>query len=116
MANDIQAIFDDPFERDWKNFVRLIRQENARSNRRLYKILTGIKGKSFVDSVDRLAKQNGHLPKIRITKKPEGIRLKDGRWSAIPEIWIDQKQSVQREATGNIYVQVNENRWLKISY
>lgn len=99
------------FNAGWKNFVRTIRQENARSNRRLYKILIEIKGKSFIDSVDRLAKQKKGLPQIRISRKPEGMRLKDNRWSAIPEIWIDQKQTAEGPA-GRIYVQVKENRWI----
>lgn len=112
----MKDFLEELFDEDWKNFVRGVRQENAKSNRRLFKIVEKIKGKSFVDSVNRLSKQGGRLPQIRISRKPEGIKLKDNRWSAIPEIWIDQKQSVEREATGHIYIQVKENRWLKIHY
>jgi hypothetical protein len=112
----LDDVFDDMINDECKRFIRSVRQENARSNRRLYKILLVIKGKSFVDSLKRLAMQKGGLPKIRISRQPKGIRMKDNRWSAIPEIWIDQKQSVERGATGHIYVQVKENRWVKFPY
>lgn len=111
----MEDFIDDIFEEGWKNFVRSVRQENAKSNRRLYKILEKIKGKSFVDSVKRLATTKGRLPQIRIARKPEGMRLKDNRWSAIPELWIEQKQT-EDGATGYMYVQVKETRWLKINY
>lgn len=106
---------EEAFDAWWKNFVQAVRQENARSNRRLYKILEPIKGKSFVDSVKRLATGKGRLPQIRISREPKGMKLKDNRWSAIPELWIDQQQT-EEGPTGHIYVQVKENRWLKIHY
>lgn len=106
---------DDIFDRDWKAFVKTIRQENARSNRRLYKILTEIKGKSFVQSLDKIAKKLGGLPKIRVAREPKGILLKDNRYSGITEMWIDQKQT-EEGATGQIYIQVKENRWVTFHY
>jgi hypothetical protein len=75
-----------------------------------------IKGKSFVDSLKRLATHKGGLPQIRISRQPKGIRMKDNRWSAIPEIWIDQRQGADGDATGHIYVQVKETRWVKFRY
>lgn len=111
----MRDFLEELFDAGWNDFVKSIRQENARSNRRLYKILTEIKGKSFVDSVKRLATEKGRLPKIRVSRCPAGIKLKDNRWSAIPEIWIDQKQT-EDGAKGDMYVQVKENRWLKIHY
>lgn len=112
---EIPDWLDDEIEKGWRSFVRSVRQENARSNRRLYKLLLQIKGKSFVDSVDRLIKNKGGLPQIRISRQPLGICLKDNRWSAIPEIWIDQRQ-IEEGATGYLYVQVKGKRWLKIHF
>lgn len=106
---------EDMFDAGWRDYVRSIRQENAKSNRRLYKLLVQIKGKSFVDSIKRLATQNGSLPQIRISRQPVGIKMKDNRWSAILEIWIDQKQTEQG-VTGFVYVQVKKDRFLKIHY
>jgi hypothetical protein len=111
----MEEFFDEMFNEGWKQFIRSIRRENARSNRRLYKILELIKGKSFIDSVNRLATGKGRLPQIRVTREPKGIKLKDGRWSAIPELWVDQQQT-DEGATGYMYVQVKNNRWLKIHY
>lgn len=112
---DLPDWIKEPFEQGLKDFVRSIRQENAKSNRRLYKILEPIKGKSFVDSVKNLLKSQDGLPQIRIARKPLGVCLKDNRWSAIPELWIDQRQSTDG-STGYLYVQVKDNRWLKIHF
>lgn len=106
---------DDIFDAGWKNFVRSIRQSNAKSNRRLYKILEPIKGRSFVDSVKNLLKSQEGLPQIRISRTPIGMCLKDNRWSAIPELWIDQTQT-EEGPTGYLYVQVKEKRFLKIHF
>lgn len=107
------------FEEGWKNFIRASRQANSRSNRRLFKLLRKIKSDSFVHSLKQLSKITGGLPQIRVAREPKGMRLKDNRYSAIPEIWIDQKQgSVYGPNTvkGHIYVQVKENRWVYFHY
>lgn len=99
----------------WKNFIRSVRQFNSRSNRRLFKLLRKIKSESFVHSLNQLSKITGGLPQIRVARQPKGMRIKDNRYSAIPEIWIDQKQgSVYGPNTvkGYIYIQVKYNRWV----
>lgn len=107
------------FESGWKNFIRSNRQANSKSNRRLFRLLRKIKSDSFVHSLNQLSKINGGLPQIRISREPKGMRLNDNRYSAIPEIWIDQKQGSMygpNTVSGNIYVQVKENRWVCFHY
>lgn len=113
--NELEDIFD----AGWKDFVRSNRQANSRSNRRLFRLLRKIKSGSFVHSLNQLSKINGGLPQIRIAREPNGMRLKDNRYSAIPEIWVDQKQGSMygpNSASGDIYIQVKENRWVYFHY
>lgn len=110
---------DDMFDAGWKDFVRARRQANARSNRRLFKLLRRIKSDSFVHSLNQFSKINGGLPQVRVSRSPKGMRLKDNRYSAIPEIWIDQRQGSMygpNTAEGHIYIQVKENRWVYFHY
>lgn len=103
------------FDAGWKDFVRSNRQANSKSNRRLFRLLRKIKSDTFAHSLNQLSKIAGGLPQIRISREPKGMRLKDNRYSAIPEIWVDQKQGSiygPNTVTGNIYVQVKENRWV----
>lgn len=119
MEDELENWINDAFDAGWKNYVRKIRQTNSRSNRRLFRLLRKIKSDSFVHSINELSKINGGLPQIRISRRPKGMCLKDNRYSAIPEIWIDQKQgSVYGPNTvkGHIYVQVKENRWVYFHY
>lgn len=107
------------FEAGWKDFVRSNRQANSKSNRRLFRLLRKIKSDSFVHSLNQLSKISGGLPQIRVSREPKGMRVKDNRYSAIPEIWVDQKQgSIYGPGTvsGTIYVQVKENRWVHFFY
>jgi hypothetical protein len=103
------------FWRGWRNYVKGIRAENERSNKRLYRVLWKFKSQLFTTEVDAFAKINGGLPKIRVAKEPKGIRLKDNRWRSIPEIWIEQKQTAQGPA-GSIYIQVKDNRWITFHF
>lgn len=97
----------------WIDFVRTIRQENAKSNRRLFKILTIIKGKSFVDSLQKLIKVGGGLPQIRICKHPKGLRMNERRYSGITELWVESYQSAgENKMYGTIYIQVKPDRWI----
>lgn len=114
----MRDFFEEMLDREWRNFIRWVRQENAKSNRRLYKIIEAIRGKSFVDSLKNLVKatSKGGLPQLRITRRPEGIRLSDNRWSGIPEIWVDQRSHVEIGIKGAVYVQVKENRFVKINF
>lgn len=114
MTDFLEEIFD----RDWKDFIRSVQQENAKSNRRLYKIIEAIRGKSFVDSLKHCVKatSKGWVPKLRIARKPEGIRLSDNRWSGISQIWVNQKSSTEMGMEGAVYVQVKENRFVKINF
>lgn len=109
---------EEAFNAGWRDFVRSVRQENAKSNRRLYKIIEAVRGKSFVDSLKNCVKatSKGGLPQLRITRRPKGIRLSDNRWSSILEIWIDQKSNNQLGMKGAAYVQVKENRFVKINF
>ena len=109
---------EEAFDAGWRDFVRSVRQENAKSNRRLYKIIEAIRGKSFVDSLKNCVKSTSKygLPQLRISRYPEGIKLKDNRWSGISEIWVDQKSNAQIGMEGAVYVQVKENRFIKINF
>jgi len=115
----VSDFIEELFDAGWNDFVRSNRQSNARSNRRLFKLLKKIKGESFVHSLNQLSKIDGGLPRIRITRTPKGMRLKDNRYSSIPEIWVDQKQNFiygTNIVSGEIYVQVKETRWVFFNY
>lgn len=119
MKDEQEYSMDFIFEEGWKIFVRANRQANSKSNRRLFRLLKKIKSDSFVHSLNQLSKITGGLPQIRVTREPKGMRLKDNRYSGIPEIWVDQKQGSiygSDTATGKIYVQVKENRWVYFQY
>jgi hypothetical protein len=104
-------VLDKYFDAGWRNWVKGIQQKNDISNVRMFKILSAIKGNDFVADLIKLMGKQNKSALLRLTKKPKGVLLKDNRFKNIPELMIN-KYTAGAYRDGEVFVQVNDSRWV----
>ena len=98
----------------WKEYIDDLREKNKVSNDRLYRLLMAIKGSDFSRDVRSMMRIVGWYHQIRISRIPSGTKLPDKRWKNIRWIWADVKPNQDGALSGYLYVQVKQDRFLKI--
>lgn len=109
------AELDHLFDEAWAEFVKEIHKENRKSNRRLFKLLTAIKGDAFVADLKKAANTINKGCRLRVAREPKGLVFGDRRWKTIPKIYVDQKTNSDG-VEGAVYIPVKPDRYIVIYY
>lgn len=97
-----------------KEYSKIAQDFTLKSNTRILKVFAYIKGEQFSNDLKQLSKIAGD-GLIKLAKSPKGMKIKDKRWSTIPEIWVNQK-ATSEGIQGEIFVQISTNKWAYVSF
>ena len=109
-----ENIWIDPFEEDWKEFVKGIREENRKSNYRLLKVIKRVKGDAYLNSLKHVLKSAGTFHLIKFSKEKRGLIFKRPEWSGIGNVSIDQRSHAQGGMKQDIYIPLKPGKYLHI--
>ncbi|PQA59824.1 hypothetical protein [Siphonobacter curvatus] len=103
--------YKDPIMAGYRDFIREAQKLNMVSNERMFRLLTKIKGEAFVNDLQALIKILGcRYSKIRVSRKPMGIRIIEKRVPSISELWVEMKEGEFIKAI--VSIQVKPDRWI----
>jgi len=109
---ELHKYFDKFFDAGWREFVKEIRRSNVKSNLRMFNILTKVQGVEFVTDLMQLMRDTGNWHSLlRLTKKPKGIYVKDGRYMTIPGIMMNPQPSTTFKQA-EVYIKINDRHWI----
>ncbi|RYC66334.1 hypothetical protein [Spirosoma sordidisoli] len=95
----------------WAQFVARRTAERERSNARLFRLLTAIRGEAFVSLlVGLMHHAKADDSRLRVYRQPKGVEVN----TAFGPLWIDYRFGAPSLAT--IYIQVKADRWIGFTH
>jgi hypothetical protein len=97
----------------WQSFAKKEAEKTKRSNARIIRLLSAIKGTEFTMQLQAYRKLvKSETSAMRITRKPTGIAVTDKRFALIPNVWLEQRECEDGKYA-YVCIQVKPNRWVR---
>lgn len=112
-ATGLEKAIMDIFDRDWKEFVKHIKEKNRASNYRLLKIIAEVKGLEYLNALKRLMKRVSVDTLITFSNEKSGTPFKQVEWAELGEVYFEQHSTADGMVC-NVYIPIKPGKYLHL--